>query len=591
MKRKVYLLFITLLIICSCKNENEGYKVSYKNIVKNIKSSYKEKNYKKTKKYLKKYLNKSKRDGEILYTGKGYRRLGFYYQKFNQIDSAYYFYSKSTPFFKRSKDSLRLGKVFTNMAIIESDYDDYIKSDSTAIEALKIFNNKGTKYISSIYNCLGINSRKKEEYKNAIKFYDKAINFSKNQKNKLEYESNKANIYRDLKEYSKSIDILKKILKDSILQNHPKTRARILSNLAYVKWLENSKNGEVLSQFIKAKLIREKENDFNGLKASYAHLSDYYYDLNERESLKYAYKMYNISKKEKSPNDVMEAIDKIILIERSEKALIYAKERIQIKDSLELAKDKSQHKYALIKYESEENEKLAIRNKLLAEQQKTQKLLWLFFGITTVIGFIIYFFYKNEKTKKEKIEEVYKTETRLAKKIHDELANDVYHTMNKVQNKNISSEEVLINLQKIYSQTRDISHENSLVMTGDYFEDFLKQLFLDFTTDTCKIMSKDLSKIAINTFTKEQQIVIYRALRELLINMQKHSNATLVVISFSIIKGVVQIQYKDNGIGIKHLKIKNGLQNMETRIKLINGSITFETEKQKGFKSVFQFKK
>ena len=228
---------------------------------------------------------------------------------------------------------------------------------------------------------------------------------------------------------------------------------------------------------------------------------------------------------------------------------------------------------------------------LIAEQQKSQKQLWIFIGLTTFLGFIVYFFYKRNKTKKEKIIEVYKTETRLAKKIHDELANDVYLAMNKIQKENREDTSVLCDLEKIYSLTRNISHENSPVVTGEQFEDFLKQLFLEFSIDTCRVMSKGLSEVQVNTLTKEKQIVMYRVLQELLVNMKKHSKANLVVISFSVLKGAIQVRYKDNGIGIDNLSLKNGLQNMETRIKSIGGTIIFESEIQKGFQAKFQLKK
>ena len=200
-------------------------------------------------------------------------------------------------------------------------------------------------------------------------------------------------------------------------------------------------------------------------------------------------------------------------------------------------------------------------------------------------------FYKRNKTKREKIIEVYKTETRLAKKIHDVLANDMYLVMNKLQKEEREDTSILYDLEKIYSLTRNISHENSPVITGYLFEDFLKQLFVDFTTDTCKIMNKGLTEIHVNILRKEKQIVLYRLLQELLVNMKKHSQASLVIITFSITKDTIQVQYKDNGIGIDTLKIKSGLQNMETRIKSIKGTIIFELETQKGFQVKFQFKK
>ncbi len=577
-------------VVTSCTKKGNVIKTEYKVLLDSIESSYKKSDIDKTKIYLKKYLFKAVENKNNFYKGKAFFRLGVYYGEFRQIDSSYYFYKQSVISFKSINDSIRVARSLCNIAILESDYyNDYLSSSLSGVSALKYIKGEKTKFLSGIYNCLAVNERRLNRARGAIKYYDKAIKFSSNI-NKYTYYNNKANIYKDLKEYSKSIEILKTLLIDSILETQPKTKARIIDNLAYTKWLKDPEEN-VLTQLIEAKLIRDEKKDSNGLIASYAHLSDYYNSINLNKSLEFAYKMYVASKQEKNSNDVIEALDKIIKQEKPEKAIQYAKERIRINDSLQSAKDKAQYKYALVKYESEENEKEAIESKLLAEQQKSQKQLWVFIGLTTFLGFIVYFFYKRNKTKKEKIIEVYKTETRLAKKIHDELANDVYLAMNKIQKENREDTSVLCDLEKIYSLTRNISHENSPVVTGEQFEDFLKQLFLEFSIDTCRVMSKGLSEVQINILAKEKQIVMYRVLQELLVNMKKHSKANLVVISFSALKGAIQVRYKDNGIGIDNLSLKNGLQNMETRIKSIGGTIIFESEIQKGFQAKFQLKK
>jgi signal transduction histidine kinase len=68
--------------------------------------------------------------------------------------------------------------------------------------------------------------------------------------------------------------------------------------------------------------------------------------------------------------------------------------------------------------------------------------------------------------------------------------------------------------------------------------------------------------------------------------MKKHSESTLVVLSFKKDQKIVQLNYTDNGVGatFKKQKIRNGLQNVENRIHAIKGTITFDTETGKGFK-------
>ncbi|MFT7900243.1 hypothetical protein VBY74_09690 [Tenacibaculum ascidiaceicola] len=590
MKKSGKILILILILISSCQEKRESNDYEYKVLVKKIRKSAKDNKYSLTKLYLKKYLEKALKENNTLFTGKAYHRLGIYYENFNETDSAYYFYRKANTYFERINDSIRLGKNLSNISIIESSYGDFTSSNYNSVKALRLFNNKDKEYMANIYNCLAINYEMQFFFETAITNYKKAINFSQVSKKVLEYKNNMANSYKEARRYNESIEVLKKLLKDSLLNKNLKTKARVIDNLAYTKWLQDSTRN-VVSDLHLAESIRIAEKDRNGLIASYSHLADYYKNLNINKSLEYAYKMKNVAENEKSVYDIIEALDKVKVLEKPERAIVLANRRSIIKDSIELAKDNAQEKYALIKYESEENEKKAIENKFLAEQQKSQKQLLGFAVILTVLSSLVYFFYKREKTKKEKAIEVYNTETRLSKKIHDELANDVYAVMNTLQNKAETDTKLLARVEKIYAQTRDISHENSPVLTGEHFESFLKQLFIDFTNDACKVIHKGLKEVIVNELPKEKQIVLYRVLRELLVNMKKHSEASLVLITFSLSKKMLFVVYQDNGKGVKSLSIKSGLQNMETRIKSVGGIITFESKQEKGFQAKFHFKK
>ncbi|MNL15692.1 sensory histidine kinase UhpB [compost metagenome] len=70
-----------------------------------------------------------------------------------------------------------------------------------------------------------------------------------------------------------------------------------------------------------------------------------------------------------------------------------------------------------------------------------------------------------------------------------------------------------------------------------------------------------------------------------MVNMKKHSEAQVVVLKFESTANAIEINYTDNGKGCeKDQIIKNGLQNMENRILAIKGTITFDSEPEKGFK-------
>lgn len=550
----------------------------------------KEKKYDLAKSQAKKMLNISiiLRNNE--YICKSYFKLAKYSRKSNDNLEEFKYLRKSLKGYLIEKDSLKISRIYRDLGQVCTELGDFLSAEKNYINALKYIKSSDKNELAKVYYKIAVNYKSSGSYISAIEKYELAIKNSKESGYLAKFYNAKGNAYRYMGDYDKTISILEGLLDTVNYKKNIKSKARVIDNLAYTKWLQDSTRNVVADLHL-AESIRVAEKDRNGLIASYSHLADYYKDLNVNKSLGYAYKMKSVAEKEKSVYDIIDALDKIKVLEKPEKAILIANRRSIIKDSIELAKDNAQEKYALIKYESEENEKEAIENQFLAEQQKSQKQLWIFTVILTILSSIVYFFYKREKNKKEKAIEVYNTETRLAKKIHDELANDVYAVMNTLQNTSITDERLLTRVEKIYAQTRDISHENSPVLTGEHFESFLKQLFLDFTNDRCKVIHKGLQEVSINQLAKEKQIVVYRALQELLVNMKKYSEATLVLITFSVEKNKLSIAYQDNGIGVENLSVKNGLQNMEIRIKSVGGFITFESKQEKGFQAKFQFKK
>lgn len=540
-------------------------------------------------------MDHTKKNDTLL--GKINFRLGTYFHKKNQKDSAFYYYNKSKEHLFNTNDSLQLGKCLLNMAYIEKNFGNYTKSDSIATASIKFINGKRTSTTASAYNVLAINSKKRFLYKDAISYYLTGIGISNRKSSIITYKNNLANVYKELKNYSKSISILEDLLKDSI--SNLKTKARVIDNLAHVKWINNSKE-PVLKDFLLAKSIRIQEKDTYALIASYSHLSEFFYKKDKIKSLLYANKMYEISKQEKSPQDQIEAIEKIIALKTPQKSIKYYKEVIRLRDSLQKAETKRQYKFADIKYNYEVEEKqklkfknLASENKFIAEQENSQKKNIVLISITFASGLLFLIFMRKQQHKKRTLQETYNIETRIAKRLYDELGNDIFNTLTKIQSTKFKTEEIINDLDKIYLQTRSISHENDSIETGNNFENYFRDLIASYNFDACKIILKDLSSLDLNTLNKEKQIVFYRIFNELIVNMRKHSKATLVVISCKKISNRLEVVYADNGVGFKDKKIifKNGLKNIETRINTINGFISFENRTNNGLKVVLSFKK
>jgi signal transduction histidine kinase len=199
------------------------------------------------------------------------------------------------------------------------------------------------------------------------------------------------------------------------------------------------------------------------------------------------------------------------------------------------------------------------------------------------------------KNKREKIKSSYNTEIRIAKKLHDELANDVFQTMTFVETQDLSTNQnkeiLLTNLDTIYSRTRNISKENSTIETGPLFASNLKEMMSGFNNNEVNVLINGIDTINWTTIESNIKITLYRVIQELLVNMKKHSQCNLAVLTFKKIENEIQINYSDNGVGatIEELNLKNGLRNVENRIQAIKGTITFDTESDKGFKVSFIF--
>ncbi|MEP6806363.1 MAG: ATP-binding protein [Flavobacterium sp.] len=110
-----------------------------------------------------------------------------------------------------------------------------------------------------------------------------------------------------------------------------------------------------------------------------------------------------------------------------------------------------------------------------------------------------------------------------------------------------------------------------------------------FKTPELNIILNGFDSVFWHEIAKNKKIILYRVLQELFSNMEKNSQATLVSINLKKDEKKLTVIYNDNGVGNnkKTTILKNGLQNVETRIKTINGNIIFDNNSEKGFRITF----
>jgi tetratricopeptide (TPR) repeat protein len=529
--------------------------------------------------------------------GNPYYDKAFEFKESGRFDSAFVFFNNAKEVFLQQEDSLGVGKCLLNMAIIATDKGDYFGGQELSLNASDYFDKTKDKhhiYIKSNLNNLGLTSEYLARYDEAISYFQQSLVYTTNHSATRTVKNNIANVYRRLANFDGALSIYGEILHQNI--DSPEY-ARILSNFAYTKWLQNS-SYEAEANLLKALSIRQKENNFLELNASYAHLTEYYANKKPDLALNYASKMYEVAQKAKSPLDQLQALQKLIVLSQPKTTKQYFRRYCNLDDSVQISRNVSKNQFALIRYQTEKHKADNLKLQKENAEKKYQITIRDLLLITSIILFlaaiiIIMLWHKKRKKRlhQEKELEVKNTELKYVKKVHDRVANKVYSVMMEVENIDNYSKTILADkLESIYKISRDISYETNDIDNKLPFANQLSQILNVYLSDSVKITINGNDRelwLGTSEFTKSEIINI---LQELMTNMVKHSQATEVIINFIRSKDQINIIYIDNGIGIAMKPFyKNGLKNTGNRITEINGMINFDLTVPKGLRIEISF--
>lgn len=582
------LIYINKLIKIAKKQENEKY------ILKGFnQKSYlfsKQKKYDSAIVWANLLLKKSIRIKNTSKTKLAYKKLADYNRLNNNLLQSLSFYKKHKKINIEHKDTLAIIKDLRYITSIQKTLGASFESEISVVEALKLteqlkINDHTIKIKMSLYNHLGILYSERYDYNKALKLYDKALFTAIKPNNIIILINNKATIYLEQKEFELAILEFQKIYNSSLALNDKKQIAIALGNLGLAQSKLNKPEG--LTNLLKSLSLRKTENNSTGLFASNIHLAEYYTDKNiKNKALFYANKAYKLAEILDNDKYKIKALSYLVDLNDNPKIVTYKK----LTDSINKAQQVNTNKYASLKYDYTEKEKIATASELKAKNSKIKqvkerfyKLIFLATGIFFLLIAVFTYFILKAKNKKQKLEQVYITETRISQKVHDEVANDLYGVMIKLQQDEPENTKILDDLERVYFKTRDISKENSIINFTEDFNIILQDLLISYKNNDVNVITRNLHKIEWKSVSELKKTAIYRVLQELMTNMKKHSKATITVLSFSEKNKKITINYNDNGIGCL-LNKNTGLQNTETRINSVNGNITFDSQTNKGFK-------
>ncbi|GGH13499.1 hypothetical protein GCM10007422_34160 [Pedobacter zeae] len=459
----------------------------------------------------------------------------------------------------------------------------------SAIKYLNVADTLEREILSTNYNNLGKVAHQLYNYAEADTFYLKSIKLAIKEKSKIIYTGNLAINLSDQKRYSEALTYFEKILKSAELTQDSTVLPRILTNMSLTKWRQN-RHYNPIPIFLKALHIREKKKDKWGQNSSYAHLADYYIEKRSDSALFYADKMYSVAKAIKSPDDQLQALQKLIKLSPTKESKFFFSVYEKLNDSVQFARNTAKNQFALIRYETEKSK----ADNLVLQKDNDGKRYQIIILITCIPLLIIVgtLWYKKRKQRLELEAQntIRNNKLKTSQKVHDVVANGLYRIMSKLDHQETLKDSPIINeIEELYEQSRDISYEKP-ELKNQPFNEKISETLKSFASENTRVVLVGNSAALWEKVSEQAKEEIEHILQELMVNMSKHSHASDVVIRFEQVQQKINIYYTDNGIGIAGKpQPKNGLTNTGTRIDAIGGTITFDTKVEKGLKIQISF--
>lgn len=502
------------------------------------------------------------------------------YQFFNKNnDSAFFYFNKAAT---ASTDKQVISRSYRVMAAIQSDAgDNYGAQESLALSLKELEGGILLDHddLATDYDELGLTFLNLGDPEHAIPYFHSALQYVRDNKIRSYFLNHLGNAYSDKKNFTEALrsyhNALQLAGKDEV------ARSRILTNIAVAKLLQDSayNAGPALLSALGAR-IRVK--DSWGQNSSYQHLADFYTYKRPDSAVFYARNMLGLSVKLRSADQQLVALQQLITLSEGIQAKHYFQRYLKLNDSVQKARNNAKNQFALIRYNVEKGK----AENLLLQRQNSEKRYQLF-GLLAFTGclaaFSIWWYRKRQQRLRLQAErDIQESKLELSQKVHDKVANGIYRVMSELEhNPALTQGALLDQLEYIYETSRNIAHDQQEAAID--FSERIGIMLNAFKRRSLKLGITGNDPALWQHLDGNSQEQLLLVLQELMVNMSKHSAASQAYVSFSVTGGELLVNYRDNGIGLTK-KQSNGMgyQNTVSRIKTLNGSVTFGSEESNG---------
>ncbi len=445
----------------------------------------------------------------------------------------------------------------------------------------------------------------------AFLYYDKAEKIATETGNKelvADCHNNKGIVFEQKEDYPKALNSYKTALQLYLQKNIPKKIAMSYSNIAIV-YKYQKKYQEAINYNFKAIAIAEKQDDKWSMAAIYNNIGNLYGEIGDyKKAINYCEIALKIAKEIDAGEIIWSIYDS--MAEAASKAgdyknaFTYHKLFSKAMNDFINIENTKQLSELNIKYESEKKQNLINQQKFEIKQKNN----WLIFGGLLFLISVIaaYFVYKNYQHKQDKKlqSEIFRQKEVATKSLFDgeqneriRIARDLHDSVGQMlslikmnlssQNKTEENENIQNLVDKTISEVRSISH--NLIP-----EELNFGIVRALENLSDKINASQTTKMELNIpndvrdfkFQKQNEISIYRIVQEVVNNMIKHADASLINLSIKKSNNILSINIRDNGKGMEDDSIANssgiGWKNISARVSMMDGKMTIESEKLVG---------
>jgi signal transduction histidine kinase len=456
--------------------------------------------------------------------------------------------------------------------------------------------------IGAVYMDMDNSYEALKNYFTALKKYEELDD----KRGKAQNLNNIGSIYDDQGNYADALKNFFAALKLDEETDDKTGKAVDLNNIGTVYYNQGN-YAEALKSHLAALKINEELGDRQQMAYSSINIGADYIKLNKNgEASRYLNEGLSLAKEIGSLNDIKNSYKSLADLDSAEgnfkQSLENYKLFVNYRDSLVNAENTKKTVQIQMQYEFDKKESLSKaeqekKDALALKELQKQKLLrnGLAGGFMVLLIFVVII--SIIMRQREKIRLIKKERNRISGELHDDIGAELTRITvisQHLQKKTNKDDEMQEKLGKISEAGKKVLGSiGEIIWTMNTQKNNLESIFAyirRYVSENLEMSGIEVyiefpDEIPANSVSDEFRRNIFLVIKESIYNITKHSKATSVRITMSLMKRVAELEISDNGTGfsVKEKQNRgNGLTNMSQRMKDIGGNFQINSELNRG---------